>query len=384
MSRLRSIPEELIKIKAHQFWEKRQREGRDGTPESDWIEAKKYLEKHQWKVFWWEVRNPGSRDFALEIVKTFLEIVKTLGIGLTAFGLVFSVIKGIQEHRLTQERLDLDKLDREQNRILIEERLVTERFSKAVEQLGNEDNITVRIGGIYALERIAKDSDKDHWTIIEVLTNYVRENSLRTQELKNLIKKRQDLEDSRNKGEINNDVFKQKIHKLRDLAEVSKDVQVVLTVIGRRKDPKPDRDEKINLSSTNLIGANLKGANLKGADLWGAYLWLAYLIGADLKEADLKEADLKSAPLIGADLEGADLIGANLWGAYLKGAYLEKAKFTNQQIKSACNWEQAIYKGERNDEKETWVAIEPDNTNFIEELKEETASNSKERPNCSN
>jgi hypothetical protein len=56
------------------------------------------------------------------------------------------------------------------------ERLITERFSKSVEQLGSND-ISVRIGGIYALERIAKDSPKDHWTIMEVLTAFVRQRS---------------------------------------------------------------------------------------------------------------------------------------------------------------------------------------------------------------
>jgi hypothetical protein len=37
--------------------------------------------------------------------------------------------------------------------------------------------LEVRLGGIYALERIARDSPTDHWTIIEVLSTYVRENS---------------------------------------------------------------------------------------------------------------------------------------------------------------------------------------------------------------
>lgn len=55
-----------------------------------------------------------------------------------------------------------------------EEKQVTERFSKAIEQLGN-DNIHVRLGGIYALERIANDSNKDYWQVIEVLTAYIRE-----------------------------------------------------------------------------------------------------------------------------------------------------------------------------------------------------------------
>ncbi len=38
-------------------------------------------------------------------------------------------------------------------------------------------NLEVRLGGIYALERIAHDSPKNQSTIMEVLTAYVRENS---------------------------------------------------------------------------------------------------------------------------------------------------------------------------------------------------------------
>jgi uncharacterized protein YjbI with pentapeptide repeats len=53
---------------------------------------------------------------------------------------------------------------------------ITERFTKAIEQLGN-DNLAIRLGGIYALERIARDSAYDHWAVMEVLTAYVRENA---------------------------------------------------------------------------------------------------------------------------------------------------------------------------------------------------------------
>ena len=57
-----------------------------------------------------------------------------------------------------------------------EDKQITERFSRAVEQLGS-DKIEVRLGGIYSLERIAMDSTKDHWTIMEILTSFVQEQS---------------------------------------------------------------------------------------------------------------------------------------------------------------------------------------------------------------
>lgn len=51
---------------------------------------------------------------------------------------------------------------------------VTERYTKAIEQLGSA-SLDIRIGGIYALERIARDSARDHPTVIEVLVTFFRE-----------------------------------------------------------------------------------------------------------------------------------------------------------------------------------------------------------------
>src|SRR5829696_5072486 len=73
--------------------------------------------------------------------------------------------------RATQQKLDIDR-----------ESQITNRFTQAVGQLGAElkdgtPNLEVRLGGIYALERIARDSPRDHWTIMEVLTAYIRRNA---------------------------------------------------------------------------------------------------------------------------------------------------------------------------------------------------------------
>jgi hypothetical protein len=59
-----------------------------------------------------------------------------------------------------------------QNIKATEEKQITERFSQAIGFLGRPE-LEVRLGGIYALERISKDSKKDYWQIIEVLTAYV-------------------------------------------------------------------------------------------------------------------------------------------------------------------------------------------------------------------
>ena len=56
---------------------------------------------------------------------------------------------------------------------------LTDRYTKAVEQLGS-DKIEVRLGGIYALERLMRDSSTDQPTIVEVLAAYIRRHAPRT------------------------------------------------------------------------------------------------------------------------------------------------------------------------------------------------------------
>ncbi|TKG61520.1 pentapeptide repeat-containing protein [Prauserella endophytica] len=56
------------------------------------------------------------------------------------------------------------------------ERRVTELYTKAVEQLGSEQ-APVRLGGLYALERLAQDNPDHRQTIVNVLCAYIRMSS---------------------------------------------------------------------------------------------------------------------------------------------------------------------------------------------------------------
>jgi hypothetical protein len=53
---------------------------------------------------------------------------------------------------------------------------ITDRFTKAINQLGEPgpEKLAIRLGGIYALERIARDSLRDKPPIVEILAAYVR------------------------------------------------------------------------------------------------------------------------------------------------------------------------------------------------------------------
>jgi hypothetical protein len=62
------------------------------------------------------------------------------------------------------------------NFILSRQGQMTDRYTKAITQLGSKE-VDVRMGGIYALERVARDSARDHPTVMEVLAAFIREHS---------------------------------------------------------------------------------------------------------------------------------------------------------------------------------------------------------------
>jgi uncharacterized protein YjbI with pentapeptide repeats len=143
----------------------------------------------------------------------------------------------------------------------------------------------------------------------------------------------------------------------------------------------------VNLNSANLDSANLNSANLDSTNLIRANLDSAKLGGANLNSANLDSANLDSANLPIVDLGSANLIRANLSRAYLGGAYLANAQnLTNQKIKSACSWEQAIYteRTSDNNEGQIWIAQDPKaNQRKIAEIKQDKASDPSTPPDCS-
>jgi hypothetical protein len=241
---------------------------------------------------------------------------------------------------------------------------VTERFTRAIDQLGATDDKTsaprleVRLGGIYALERIAWDSPKrDYSTVVEVLTAYVREN---TPEAPGAFTGSSEAASTSDKATAEAEE-RAKRPAAPEPRRPTADIQAILDVLGRAQDRVPEEYRtpldlhEANLQGANLEDANLRQADLQGADLEGAYLRGARLEGAYLQRANLREADLQGAYLRGsycsratlqradlgaADLQGADFQGANLQGANLReadlqGAYLKYANLRRADLKAA-------------------------------------------------
>jgi hypothetical protein len=215
---------------------------------------------------------------------------------------------------------------------------LTDRYTKAVEQLGasrtdREPNIEVRLGGIYALARIAKDSPRDRETIEQIFTAYMRQNSPAS--LKTNCKEphppRADLQaivtilgdssySSTAKGRsafdfravsfcgysLANCVFDRSYFTMSDMRMAdlrgAKLSHAWLEFVDFRG---------ANLQSTDFSGAILRGAVLSDTDLRGANLTGALLASATLRASQLDESDLSTADLDAADLQGADLSHAH-------------------------------------------------------------------------
>ena len=232
-----------------------------------------------------------------------------IGAGGAAVVAVAGFLTNARNTRLTTE-VALRAVEAAQRTVeLTEQGRVTGRYAKAIEQLAS-GQLDVRIGGIYALERIARDSPRDHPTIMEVLAAFIREHS------------REQWPPAEPGAES-------------PAPTTRPDVQAAATVIGRRSvgyDSQP-----IDLRAANLARANLNGADLNGADLTRANLAQVKLAGANLFVADLTRAnlpgvDLTRATLFGAYLHSANLTGADLADASLFGASLTDANLTGADL----------------------------------------------------
>jgi Pentapeptide repeats (8 copies) len=196
---------------------------------------------------------------------------------------------------------------------VVREGQVTERFTRAIDQLGHH-SLDVRLGGIYGPERITRDSEEDRSTIAEVLTAFVRGNA--------------PWPPSR-PGQPPEDL---PVEDIAPLQRWAPDVQAALTVLGRRE---PAFGPDLDLRYTDLRGANLRRAVLEQAVLEGARLQKANLSHALLRAAHLEDAHLQGALLHGTRMRSAYLDGAQLQGAQLHGAKLYLTDLDHAQLQGA-------------------------------------------------
>jgi uncharacterized protein YjbI with pentapeptide repeats len=240
----------------------------------------------------------------------------------------------------TWRRIEISQQELEATR----DQQVTERFTRAIDQLGATDNegknkkLEIRLGGIYALERIARDSpERDYSTVMQVLTAYVRENTAQAPG---------PPERSSDVASTANEATAEAVERVEqpappELLRPTADIQAILDVLRRTQETVPEKHRTpLNLHVADLQGAELNGALLVGAFLRetilrGAHLYRANLQGANLYRADLQRADLQAADLQQANLRGAILQEADLRGAILQRADLQAADLQQANLQGA-------------------------------------------------
>jgi uncharacterized protein YjbI with pentapeptide repeats len=269
---------------------------------------------------------------------------------------------------------------------------ITDRISKAVEQLGAEKtvkvrgkdgegkditieetkpNIEVRIGAILSLERIAQDSTRydngrDHVRVMEILCAYVRENAPASRATDHGFGEWVPLkDDATDEGRAAHLAKRRERFGYDGLVRTwaqslpppREDITQALKVIGRRnkeqlrvearwgKDAKPDAEWVFDRKCPALPAAG-DDAALTQAELevYKSRLsdWSHVIRGyagyrADLRNTNLQKADLSGNMLSGAIMSGARMEGANLWltrveGASLSDAWIDGADLAGAQM----------------------------------------------------
>jgi len=183
-----------------------------------------------------------------------------------------------QARESTRNQLEQARESQELTQRLTEQGQITDRFTRAIDQLGKTDDkgdklVEIRLGGIYALERIARESEEDHWPIMEVLTAYVRQHAPWPP--------KEGQEGTKDSAlEKNSKEASWEASETTEVPAPAPDIQAIATVLRRRTH---------SLGHGEPDPLDLHGTNLSQADLRGAHLREANLTEANLTEANLRK-----------------------------------------------------------------------------------------------
>ena len=187
-----------------------------------------------------------------------------------------------------------------------QEGLQNERYKKGAEMLGSKF-LSVRLGGIYALQRLAKEHPmQNHVQIMQLFCAFVCDPP--------------------------------KAREATDLL-LGKDIQTVMEAIGGRSkegiELENKEDFKLDFRSANLGRLFLKDADLSSANFESAIFSNADLWGVDLSNCQCLNVRFSNANLNGANLSDAFLEGAKFSDVLLANANLSDANLLNTDLSGA-------------------------------------------------
>lgn len=174
-------------------------------------------------------------------------------------------------------------------------------------------NLEVRIGSIYALERVANESGADRAQIIEIFCAYVSNNNHAPAtfpypqlERFSTDEQKPDMDERFSGGAsgLGRD-WSTKLKPPRP------DTRAAIAVLLRVIEKFSGKGDSIDTPPLTFSSANLQRADFRGANLAGAKFEDCQLDGADLEKTDLADAKFVNCTLIGASINSANLTGTN-------------------------------------------------------------------------
>lgn len=234
---------------------------------------------------------------------------------------------------------------------------ITDRMTKAIEQLGaektvykadsdgkpiTEPNLEVRIGAIFALERIAQDSERDHIPIMETLSAYIRKNAgfAPTNDPSSL-----KIADYGKSGSEQIGKIMKWVDELPSVHTPRADVGAAFAVINNRSLIRRLHER----SRTKRFGIDLSQANLQRMallelDLSAVVMFVTRADGAILGQVQFDNADLSYAFFNCAKFRRASFRHANLTGTQFVAAGLRGADFSFAEFRN-CECAGANFRG---------------------------------------
>jgi len=190
----------------------------------------------------------------------------------------------------------------------------TDLFIKAIDLLAS-DQVSVRHGGVYALEQLAEADIDERYRghAHALLTAFIRQRAPWPPD-------DTDTEPTAPRpmqGGIPDDIGAA-FAVLSRQSVITEDAGSVLESVDLRN----AELDNITIPRACFAHSNLEGASLAGATLIGATLSGTILRNTNLTRTDLRGADLTGADLTGADLDSTILLGADLTNAQLRDANL--------------------------------------------------------------
>ena len=191
--------------------------------------------------------------------------------------------------------------------------LLNERYQKAAEMLGS-DVLSVRLAGIYALQRLASEHRQQyHIQVMRLFCAFVR-----------LPTKDQSLEPGQAPIELGT------------LLGVRQDVESITEAIGHRTETQKalerEGDFRLDLRGANLSEAQILDADLSKAMFHRSNLSSVNFANTDLTDAFFVDADLSKARFHDVNFTGTRLWSANLSEAMLQGAEMARMSFDNTSL----------------------------------------------------